>query len=661
MSGAIKYRPEIDGLRALAVLSVLGFHIFGIRGGFVGVDIFFVISGYLITNIILAELKLGSFSFLQFYDRRVRRIFPALIVVLLSTLAIGGLTLLAHEFKLLGKHIVAGATFSSNIVLWLEAGYFDRASDLKPLLHLWSLGVEEQFYIFWPLLMAIAFWRRWTIGCFIFIWLAISFICNLYLSSDNVIYAFYWLPTRMWELLVGAFLAHAMGAGADSSYINKWRGHFIFRQLIPFLGISLIAIALIYIESRRSYPSYWALIPVMGSAFVLLGDKESWVNKYIFSNSWMRKIGLISYPLYLWHWPLISFAKIMNNGNLEREHKAVCFILSFIFAYLTYHFVEKKFRYVSTAKNALHLIYTLFIVGLIGLGVYFLDGIGARYPHQERTYALSKSIDQDISESNWNSQCSQHFKALNHSGVCRIADSAQPPTILIVGDSHAISFYPGLAYQYKLKGENLQLIARGACVPLLGIETHRDGLPDICADIMSEIYAYAASQKTIRTVIVAFRGPWYLHGGGSTYTKKDLNPIFLNGISFEQAMVKTYDSLIKADKNMILFLDNPELTFQPQECLDIRPLKLSAGGVRESCFVEEVSAQTIAQVYREKIKNIQHELPKLKIFDTFKYFCESGKCAAVKNEKLLYEDDNHLSVNGSLGLAEEFMRFGKRD
>lgn len=658
MSNAVKYRPDIDGLRAVAVLSVIGFHFFGVRGGFVGVDIFFVISGYLISKILLSELKSGDFSFVNFYERRIRRIFPALIVVLFSCFLLGWATLLANEFELLGKHLVAGATFSSNIILWLESGYFDRASDLKPLLHLWSLGVEEQFYIFWPLLLGLAFWGRWIVRRFILLLIAGSFLCNLYFSSIDAVYAFYWLPTRMWELLCGAFLAYASSVSGSSIFLDRWNTHSFLKNVIPLMGLGLILLALIYIEPRRSYPSYWALIPVFGALFILAGNKDAWVNKYIFSNSLLVKVGLISYPLYLWHWPLISFAKIMNNGGLDRGLKIGCFLLSFVLAYLTYIFVEKKYRYITTLKNTFHLVFGMLLIGLLGLIVFLLNGISARHPHQESVYIQSRLLDQHISQFDWDQKCIQDFKALNHNGDCRIADNKRSPTVLLVGDSHAISFYPGLAYEYAAQGENLQLVARGACVPLLGIETHRDGLPDVCEEIMSEIYGYARSQKTIKTVIVAFRGPWYLHGGGTSYAKKDLNPILLNGLSFEQAMIKTYDSLSSANKNMVLLLDNPELGFHPQECVDIRPVKLK-GGVRENCFVTEGDARSIAKVYREKVLSIKNQTLELKIVDTFNYFCEAGLCSAINNGRLLYDDDNHLSLNGSFGVADKFMRLNR--
>jgi len=208
VSHKLFYRPDIDGLRALAVLLVIAFHFFGVRGGFVGVDIFFVISGYLITSILLKELALGEYTLYGFYARRIRRIFPALLLVLGASLITGWFVLLAHEYQLLGKHVLAGASFSSNIILWLEAGYFDKESHLKPLLHLWSLGVEEQFYIFWPLILAWCYKRSWSIG-FVLLSLGLfSFLLNLYVSSVSSVTAFYWLPTRAWQLLAGAAIAY---------------------------------------------------------------------------------------------------------------------------------------------------------------------------------------------------------------------------------------------------------------------------------------------------------------------------------------------------------------------------------------------------------------------------------------------------------------------
>lgn len=655
MNHSLEYRPEIDGLRAIAVLSVIGFHLFGIKGGFVGVDIFFVISGYLITKILISEINSGNFSFIGFYARRARRIFPSLIVVLFSCFVIGWGTLLSSEFKLLGKHIFSGAIFSSNIVLWFESGYFDRVSDLKPLLHLWSLGVEEQFYIFWPLLLVFGFRWRWPIILFIAILTGASFFGNLYISSVNSTFAFYWLPTRMWELLSGALLAQLTNTNAGNSSIYKYISHQLIGQLLSTLGLFLIVLSLIYVESRNPYPSYWALIPVMGTMLILLGGKESWINQHLLSNSLMRNIGLISYPLYLWHWPLISFSKIMNNGLLDRTHKLICFLLTFLLAYITYQFIEKKLRYLKGYKGPLYLSVSLLCIGFIGLGVFWGDGINTRYPHQEKIYRQSISIDEKIVSFDSKQGCQRHFKALDFSGECWVADKTKPPTILIVGDSHAISYYPGLAYQYHLHGENLQLIARGACVPLLGIETHRNGLPDVCADIMSEIYEYAVSQKSIKKVLIAFRGPWYLHGGGSSYLKRDPNPIFLQGLNLEQSIINTHDYLSSAKKQIVLFLDNPELGFHPKECFDIRPVRLRAGGVRENCFVTESEAMSIAKNYRAKISNIYNHIPNMKIFDTFDYFCRDGACPAIKDGKLLYDDDNHLSLNGAHILAQQFM------
>lgn len=207
-SSSMAYRPDIDGLRGIAVLLVVAYHYFGVRGGFVGVDIFFVISGYLITTILLRELSQNQFSLSNFYIRRIKRIFPALILVIASCLIFGGLVLLSNEYALLGKHVLAVTMFSSNIVFWLEAGYFDKASHLKPLLHLWSLGVEEQFYIFWPLILFWAYKQSWSFGRLISGLIVLSCLICIHVSSVSAVTAFYWLPTRAWQLLAGAGLAY---------------------------------------------------------------------------------------------------------------------------------------------------------------------------------------------------------------------------------------------------------------------------------------------------------------------------------------------------------------------------------------------------------------------------------------------------------------------
>lgn len=303
-----KYRADIDGLRALAILLVVIYHAFPklLSGGFIGVDVFFVISGFLISTIIYEHLETNDFSFLDFYLRRIRRIFPALLVVLIACFALGWFSLLADEYKQLGKHIAGGAGFISNLVLWNESGYFDKASHSKPLLHLWSLGVEEQFYFLWPIII-FAVWRYkinlLAVAISIFV---ISFALNIYqiYYLDNLANTFYLPHTRFWELMAGAILAK-YSLNQNMRPQNNWSS---------FIGLILILIGVATVNDQSLFPGYWALLPVIGAVLIINAGPKAWVNRMIFSNPILVWIGLISFPLYLWHWPVLVFARITANG-----------------------------------------------------------------------------------------------------------------------------------------------------------------------------------------------------------------------------------------------------------------------------------------------------------------------------------------------------------
>src|SRR5262245_40012984 len=295
------YRPDVDGLRAVAVLAVLAYHAFPslAPGGFAGVDVFFVISGYLITGIILDDLERGRFTYRNFYWRRIRRIFPALILVLVACLALGWLVLLPDEYAQLGKHVAAGAGVVSNIALWREAGYFDSAAELKPLLHLWSLGVEEQYYLAWPLLLLL--FRR-HMGWMIVALGAASFALNIWMVGTHPTAAFYLPFTRFWELLAGSYLAFAVRKENPSPYFSM-------------VGAGLIVLGFILLEPQKAFPGWWALLPVLGAALLIRAGPQGWVNRRVLAHPAMVFVGLISYPLYLWHWPLLTYARIVHGGE----------------------------------------------------------------------------------------------------------------------------------------------------------------------------------------------------------------------------------------------------------------------------------------------------------------------------------------------------------
>jgi peptidoglycan/LPS O-acetylase OafA/YrhL len=288
-----KYRADIDGLRAIAILSVVGFHAFPkrIASGFIGVDIFFVISGFLISSIIFSSLERDRFSLVEFYSRRIKRIFPALLLVMVASLAFGGFALYSDEYMQLGKHIAGGAGFVSNFMLWGESGYFDNAAKAKPLLHLWSLAIEEQFYIFWPLLLALAWKHQWNFLKVTILIAVASFAAEIYLSNNNLTEAFYSPLPRFWELMIGGVLAFIV--------LHKPQINSRHKNLQSISGAILLAIGFALINKSRAFPGWWVLLPTFGTALIISAGAGAWLNRKILSNKVLVWFGLISYPLYL--------------------------------------------------------------------------------------------------------------------------------------------------------------------------------------------------------------------------------------------------------------------------------------------------------------------------------------------------------------------------
>ncbi|RSZ55584.1 acyltransferase [Massilia atriviolacea] len=325
-------------MRALAVIAVIAFHAWPtwFAGGFVGVDIFFVISGFLITSILLGQLEKGSFSIADFYVRRIRRIFPALSVVMLATLAFGWMTLLQGEFRQIGKHAVAGTVFVSNLVLWNEAGYFDNDGITKPFLHLWSLGVEEQFYILWPLILWLVFSRKLR-----FLWVAgviflISMSANLLLVSSHPVAAFFSPLTRFWELMAGGVVSYL--------HLHHAQRFERYGTALSLAGAVLLGLAFWLTNEQSAFPGWWALLPVGGACLLILAGKDGLLNRLLLGRRLPVAIGLISYPLYLWHWPLLSYGHIVYGQKPPMAVKLALVAAGFVLAWLTYRLVEIPLR-----------------------------------------------------------------------------------------------------------------------------------------------------------------------------------------------------------------------------------------------------------------------------------------------------------------------------
>jgi peptidoglycan/LPS O-acetylase OafA/YrhL len=478
---AANYRPDVDGLRAIAVLCVVAYHAFPrkLPGGFIGVDIFFVISGFLITGLIFADLQRQRFTFRNFYIRRFRRIFPALITVLTAALIYGWFALAPDQYRELGRQAAAGAGFSANILFWLESGYFDVGAIDKPLLHLWSLGVEEQFYLAWPIIMVLAYKvsRR-----LLAVALAISIgslIASLLLTRSHESAAFYLPITRFWELLLGAMLALVAGVPKLSAARPRQTSSVVAESL-ACVGVLLIAAGLIFINRSSSFPGWWALAPTVGTALAI-ASPHAWLNRKILSHPLAVGIGLISYPLYLWHWVLLSFAHTASYGDEPSKLARVLLVAAaFLLAWATYRLVELPIRFSpNRALMPRGLVAGIAVCAVLGLVVFTSDGAAFRYPAQIRPLAAAH-YDRD----------KDYYTDIAYRGACfidaagSISDIASQcvdepnetaPLVALWGDSHAASLYPGLRARASVDGFRLAQFTASACPPVLGVRTASRG------------------------------------------------------------------------------------------------------------------------------------------------------------------------------------------
>jgi len=475
------YRPDIDGLRALAVAVVLIFHAFPSRlpGGFVGVDVFFVISGYLISGIILKALAEGRFTYAHFYARRIRRIFPALTVVLAGVMVAGWFLLYADDYARLGRHAAAGAAFASNFAFWRESSYFDVAADLKPLLHLWSLGVEEQFYLVWPLVLVTA--SRWRLGRRslgevgrgpLAATLAIgtmSFLVAIWTVRIDRTAAFYAPWNRFWELLAGATLACIE---ADAVF-ESWKQRLLSRSWLPdvaaIIGLLAIAAGVSLIDSTRVFPGLWVMLPVGGTFLLVLAGRRAWVNRAILSQPIVVWIGLISYPLYLWHWPLLSFARIVEGGVPSASLRLTLLGASVGLAWATYQAIERPVRFGSRVPAAVPaLAIAMSVVCAAGAIVYSYGGLIDRpinrndaarlvdFYERMRKSGLADAYRRECDFMDWQSERTRD--AIDPS----CTEPGRARTVLLWGDSFAQSLSLGVRESLR-PDTSLAQVTTSAC------------------------------------------------------------------------------------------------------------------------------------------------------------------------------------------------------
>jgi peptidoglycan/LPS O-acetylase OafA/YrhL len=506
----IAYRPDIDGLRAVAVASVVAYHAAPALapGGYIGVDVFFVISGFLISTIIMRERAAGHFSLAGFYGRRIRRLFPALIVVLAATLAIGWYFLLPHEFAALGKHVAAGAAYFLNFTLKGEAGYFDAAADTKPLLHLWSLAVEEQFYIVWPLLLLLIRDRRHLAIALVVI-TGVSFALGMNAIGRNQASAFYLPQNRVWELSLGALLAFAAlnGAGAKAwlharlESVRLSTG--VLASMMSCAGLALIVGGVFLFDERVIYPGAWALIPTLGAVLVIAAGAGGLPNRLLLSQRAVVLVGLISYSLYLWHWPLLSFRSILGLEDDWRVTAAIVAISAGL-AVATYYLVEQPFRRAKAPALTRTLAGVTFSFLLVGVLAY-TSVLGPRlnsFQHQQIGAAINDWHYPDGME-----------RVTSSSGIRVYRKGEGHETILYFGDSNIEQYWPRVE---RLMGEadgakSVVFATMGGCPPIPGLRVKTQPICDGFAEKGLDI----ARGDDITTVVIA--ASWIGYFNNSTF------------------------------------------------------------------------------------------------------------------------------------------------
>ncbi|MGW8390354.1 acyltransferase family protein [Pseudoduganella sp. HUAS MS19] len=616
-----KYRPDIDGLRALAIISVVVFHAVPgwASGGFVGVDVFFVISGYLISLIVFKSLENNEFSLAEFYSHRVRRIFPALVLVVSTAYAAGWFILLSEEFKQLGKHIAAGMGFAENLILWKEAGYFDVKTELKPLMHLWSLAVEEQFYLIYPFLVWILWKIRFNVLVSIVLLGIVSFGLNAKGVHEDAVKTFFAPHMRFWELMVGAAIAYVNG------FKVQWRS-FANRPLVADVlaaaGLLLVGVSIAAYDRTVPYPGVHALAPVFGAALLIFAGPQAWLNRNVLSSRVLVWVGLISYPLYLWHWVLLAFLRIIQGEEASQAARLAAVALSILLSWLTYQIIERPLRFGGQrrAKTAVLLMLAL-VLGLIGYGTYLKDGLTFR-----RDAQFQNSRDGDTGHLEYHKYIAEKYFLCTPGEVaaealkwdiytrCMQSKPADKIDVALIGDSHAEHLFIGMAE--ALPEKNVVFYIKGS-LPFLGNPEFKN------------IYRTVIESPSIKTVILTMH--WV-----ARYSEVPKES------ALDVELIKAVDALSAAGKTVYITDDVPVFPFDPEKCKGSR--RFSNNSI---CKMPRATAKSQEDVYYAALRKVVGARPAVKILPLAKYICDEANCSMTKDDSVLYRDHNHLNIIGS--------------
>lgn len=659
----VPYRPDIDGLRALAVLPVLLFHIdpAWAPGGFLGVDVFFVISGYLISSILYRQQHDGSFSIVQFYQRRVRRLFPALATVILATVVFGYFALNAAEYRRLGNHAASAILFLVNFKLMGESGYFDLASYTKPLMHLWSLAVEEQFYLAWPVMLLLLARLRIARGLALALLALASLGFAVWLSEIRPDVSYYHPIARFWELLAGALVAW-LHVSTGRPELPGAGGSPALRDVCACAGLLLVASAMLFFDAKGAHPGWVTLWPVAGAALLIAAGPQALANRWLAARG-LVLVGLISYPLYLWHWPMLAYVRIMGSGEPPQAYLLAAAALSVLAAWATYRWIETPVRLGAGVWRSTRG----WLVGMGSLAVLSTAiAVGEGWPGRPVLRHMQALEAQLVRSERRDDACLQLFAPGTAPVYCRLQPAGER-MLALLGDSHAHVLFDGVAELAAGRGHGTLLLANSGCPPLAGAVTGRtESERRQCARDIEKLLDAVLRDKRVVSVVLATRGPQYLDGTGFGPVEAHYNypPIAAETASgdpnhadparvFGQGLLRTAARLHRRGIAVTYVLQVPELGVPAVDCLG-RPLALATR--REPCSVDYGAYARRMQDYRGLVRGLAATAPYLHIVDLEHLLCDGVRCSGMRGGQLLYADDNHLSVNGSRLVAPEIVR-----
>lgn len=639
----MNYRPEIDGLRAIAVMPVVFFHAkwSGFSGGFVGVDVFFVISGYLIASTILSEIAGGNFSISAFYERRIRRILPALYLVALATIPFTWFYYLPEDMKDYSESLASIPLFLSNFVFEAQSGYFDRATDIKPLIHTWSLAVEEQFYLFFPALLI--FLYRFGLRTVLFIILVFTGLSLALAEWGTTHYptdSFFLLPTRIWELFIGVMVA---------LYYHIY-GNKLHNNVLSFLGLVMIFVAVFTYDTQTPFPGTYALLPTAGAALVILCTHKDNIAGHILGNRLFVAVGLISFSLYLWHQPILAITAYRLDKDLEFWFSVLLILVAVGLSTLSWKFVEQPCR----RKSLVHLKPLLSVLAGVSIffllfGLYGVSQKGNMHRFDERTLRIAKP-DRGV----------ETALILQESGGILIGDASQPPSVIFMGDSHTAVLIQSLNAQLQNLKVSALVYKTGPCPPLFGILPLSNEGP-ACKAVVDRAFQTATENADIRTVVL--HAEWSNYTTGTRWGRRSLRymsdaqsaevSLDENRRVFEAGLIGSITKL-GTSKHTLIVTSVPEYEVYVPNFL--------AKTFSQTGQLDTGKFLVTKETYQKRNAHVQsafaqlRDVPNLNFLDAFTIFCPNGRCQMFDdNMNVLYTDGNHLSRIGSNRLVQEII------